>query len=213
MNPPDVKSNRIRVLLADDHSIMGKGLAMLLECEPDIDVVGQACNGREAIDLFRQLQPDVVLMDLRMPEVSGVEAVAAIRAEFAQAQIIMLTIYDGDEDIYRAVRAGAKGYLLKGSRLEELLNAIRTVHSNQTYIQPGVVAKLTERLNSPELSDRELEVLRLMAEGKNNTQISTELMIAESTIRFHVSHILSKLGVTDRTQAVITAVKRGIVSL
>ncbi|MBW4659868.1 MAG: response regulator transcription factor [Drouetiella hepatica Uher 2000/2452] len=203
----------IRVLLADDHPVLGQGLAMLLECEPDITVVGQALNGREAIELFRQHQPDVTLMDLRMPEVSGVEAIAAIRAEFPQARIIVLTTYDGDEDIYRGLQTGAKGYLLKGTRLEELLNAIRTVYRNQSYIPPHIGAKLAERMGTSELSDRELEVLRLMAKGKNNPQISADLNIAESTVRFHISHILSKLGVSDRTQAVITAVQRGIVDL
>ncbi len=206
-------SSQIRVLLADDHPVLRQGLAMLVECEPDITVIGQANNGKEAIALFRQHQPDVTLMDLRMPEMNGVEAIAAIRAEFAQARIIVLTTYDGDEDIHRALRAGAKGYLLKGAQLDELLNAIRTVHRNQPYIPPLVGAKLAERMNSPELSDRELEVLRLMAEGQNNSQISTDLIIAESTVRFHINNILSKLGVSDRTQAVIAAINRGIVHL
>lgn len=209
MNPSSV----IRLLLADDHPILGKGLAMLLECEPDITVVGQALNGREAIQLFRQYQPDVTLMDLRMPEVSGVEAIAAIRAEFAQARIIVLTTYDGDEDIYRGLQAGAKGYLLKGTQLEELLNAIRTVYCNQSYIPPHIGAKLADRMSMLELSDRELEVLRLMAKGKANPEISSDLKIAESTVRFHINNILSKLSVSDRTQAVIAAVNRGIVNL
>ncbi|UBF24323.1 response regulator transcription factor [Kovacikia minuta CCNUW1] len=204
---------KIRVLLADDHPVVGKGLALLLECEPDITVVGQAHSGSEAIVLYQQHQPDVTLMDLRMPEISGVEAIAAIRAEFPDARIIVLTTYDSDEDIYRGIQAGAKGYLLKGSQLEELLTAIRTVHRNQPYIPPHVGAKLAQRMTMPELSGRELEVLRLMAQGKNNSQIGTELNIAESTVRFHINNILSKLGVSDRTQAVITAVKQGIVNL
>lgn len=206
-------SNHIRVLLADDHSILGQGLSMLLECEPDIRVVGHACNGKEAVDLFQQHQPDVLLIDLRMPEVSGVEAIAAIRAEFENARIIVLTVYEGDEDIYRALRAGAMGYLLKGSKLEELLSAIRTVHQGQPFIPAQIGAKLSRRMTRPELSDRELEVLRLMAKGKTNPQISAELNISESTVRFHINHILSKLNVNDRTQAVITAVNRGIVEL
>jgi len=203
----------IRVLLADDHPIWGKGLTMLLECEPDITVVGQALNGRDAIALFRQHQPDIALMDLQMPEVRGVEAVTAIRTEFAEARIIVLTTFDGDEDIFRALKAGAKGYLLKGSPIEELLEAIRAVHRNRTYIPVDVGAKLAERMSLDALSDLELEVLQLMAQGKDNPQISGELSIAESTVRFHIGHIMSKLGVRDRTQAVITAVKRGIVSL
>ncbi len=206
-------SSVIRVLLADDHSILGKGLSMLLECESDITVVGQACGGREAIELFRQHQPDVMLIDLRMPDVSGLDAIAAIRAEFSHARIIVLTIHDGDDDIYRALRAGAMGYLLKGSQLEELVIAIRTVYQDRSFIPTQVAAKLAKRLTRPELSDRELEVLRLMTKGKTNPQISAVLNITESTVRFHINHILRKLDVSDRTQAVITAVDRGIVEL
>lgn len=203
----------IRLLLADDHPVLRQGLAMLLECEPDINVVGQAHDGRKAIELFRQYQPDVTLMDLRMPEVNGVEAIAAIRHEFESARIIVLTTYDGDEDIYRGLQAGAKGYLLKGTHLEELLIAIRTVHRDQFYIPPHVGAKSAERTGTTELSERELEVLSLMVQGRNNPQISADLKIAESTVRFHISHILSKLNVSDRTQAVIAALKRGLVKL
>lgn len=206
-------SSQIRVLLADDHRVMRQGLAMLLECESDITVIGQATSGKEAIALFRQHHPDVTLMDLRMPEVSGVEAIVSIRAEFAHAKIIVLTTYSGDEDIHRALQVGAKGYLLKGAQLEELLAAIHAVYRNQSYIPAEVGAKLAERMGFAELSDRELEVLRLMAKGKTNPQISTDLNISESTVRFHINHILSKLGVSDRTQAVITAVNRGIVTL
>jgi two-component system NarL family response regulator len=204
---------KIRVLLADDHPILGKGVAMLLQCEPDITVVAQAQNGREAIALYRQHQPDITLMDLRMPEVSGLEAITAIRFEFPQAKIIVLTTYDGDEDIYRGLQAGAKGYLLKGSQLDELLFAIRTVHNDRPFIPPQVGAKLAQRMAMPELSDRELEVLQWIAKGQTNPQISAELNIAESTVRFHINNILSKLGVSDRTQAVIVALNRGIVRL
>jgi two-component system, NarL family, response regulator len=206
-------TEKIRVLLADDHPIMSKGVAMLLECQPDISVVGQAQNGREAIALYQQHQPDISLMDLRMPEVTGLEAIIAIRAEFPHAKIIVVTTYDGDEDIYRALQAGAKGYLLKGSQLDDLLAAIRTVHRDQSFIPPQVSAKLAQRIAMPELSDRELDVLQRMAKGKNNPEISADLNIAESTVRFHINNILSKLGVSDRTQAVITAVNRGIVRL
>jgi two-component system NarL family response regulator len=204
---------RIRVLLVDDHPIVGKGLALLLQREPDITVVDYALDGKEAIALYQQHQPDVTLMDLRMPEISGVDAITAIRAKFPQAKIIVLTTYDGDEDIYRGLQAGAKGYLLKGAKLEELVTAIRTVHRNQSYIPSQIGAKLAQRMTMPQLSDRELEVLQLIAQGKTNPQISADLNIAESTVRFHINHILSKLGVSDRTQAVITAVNRGIVSL
>lgn len=209
MNQP----NTIRVLIADDHPILGQALATFLECEPDIAVVGHARDGQEALELFRQHRPDVTLMDLRMPKMEGVDAITAIRAEFGDAQIIVLTVYDGDEDIYRGLRAGAKGYLLKGAEPDELLTAIRTVYNGQKYILPAVGVKLAERMGFQELSDRELDVLRLMAKGKTNLQISTSLNIAESTVKFHVNNILSKLNVNDRTQAVIAALNRGIVNL
>jgi two-component system, NarL family, response regulator len=203
----------IRVLIVDDHPFMRQGLAAVLDYKPDMLVVGQACNGREALDLFRQHQPDVTLMDLRMPEMGGVEAIAAIVAEFINAHLIVLTTYDGDEDIYRGLRAGAKGYVLKDAEPEELLAAIRAVHAGQQYIPPAVGAKLAERMGSPELSDRELEVLNQMAMGKSNLEISATLSIAEGTVKFHVKNILSKLGVSDRTQAMIVALKRGIITL
>jgi two-component system, NarL family, response regulator len=203
----------IRILLADDHPILGQGLALLLNAEPDIQVIGQAYTGKEAIVLFREHQPDITLMDLRMPEISGAEAISTIRAEFANAKIIVLTTYDGDEDIYRGLQAGAQGFLLKGAHIDELLAAIRSVYHDQLYIPPEVGAKLARRMNQPELSDRELDVLHLIAKGRNNAQIGTDLKIAESTVRFHITHILSKLGVTDRTQAVVAAIRRGIVIL
>ena len=203
----------IRVLISDDHPFMREGLAAVIDYKPDMTVVGLACNGREAVELFRQHQPDVTLMDLRMPELSGVEAIATICAEFADARIVVLTTYDGDEDIYRGLRSGAKGYVLKDAEPDELLAAIRAVHNGQKYIPPAVGAKLAERIGSPELSERELEVLRLMARGKSNLEISTALSIAEGTVKFHVKNILSKLGVGDRTQAMIVALKRGIITL
>lgn len=206
-------SSVIRVLISDDHPFMREGLAAVIDYKPDMTVVGQACNGREAVELFRQHQPDVTLMDLRMPELSGVEAIAIICAEFADARIVVLTTYDGDEDIYRGLRSGAKGYVLKDAEPDELLTAIRAVHNGQKYIPPAVGAKLAERINNPELSERELEVLRLMARGKSNLEISTALSIAEGTVKFHVKNILSKLGVGDRTQAMIVALKRGIIAL
>lgn len=203
----------IRVLLVDDHAIVQQGLAAMIKNELDMVVVGQASNGQEAIDQYRQLQPDVTLMDLRMPQVSGVEATIAICAEFAHARIIILTTYDGDEDIYRALRAGAKGYLLKDAEPDELLNAIHIVHRGQQYIPPHVGAKLAQRMNNPELTDRELEVLLLVAQGMSNLQISAALRISESTVKSNINHILSKLGVKDRTQATIIALKRGIAVL
>jgi two-component system, NarL family, response regulator len=203
----------IRVLLVDDHAIVQQGLAAIINEEADMAVVGQAKDGNEAIDLFRQIQPDITLMDLRMPQVTGVEAITAICAEFNTARIIVLTTYDGDEDIYRGLQAGAKGYLLKDCKPNELRTAIRTVHDGQQYIPPNVGAKLVQRMSSPELTDRELEILQLIAQGMSNLEIGTALHITENTVKSNVNRILSKLGAKDRTQATIIALKRGIASL
>ncbi len=205
--------NAIRVLVVDDHPVVRQGLVAMLEEAPDIFVVEQAENGREALAVFRQQRPDVTLMDLRMPQMDGVAAITAICTEFPAARIIVLTTYEGDEDIYQGLRAGAKGYLLKDAEPEELLAAIRAVHKGQKHIPPQVGAKLLERMTSPELSDRELEVLQLITTGKSTQVISKALHITERTVNFHINHILSKLGVEDRTQAVIVALRRGIVSL
>lgn len=178
-----------------------------------MEAVAEASNGKEAVEMFRLHQPDVTLMDLRMPQMEGVEAITTIRAEFPTARIILLTTYDGDEDIYRGLRAGAKGYLLKDASCEQLLEAIRVVHVGRSRIPPSVGAKLAERMSNPELSDREREVVRLMATGKSNQEIGTALGITEGTVKFHVNNILSKLKVNDRTQAVIVALKRGIASM
>jgi two-component system NarL family response regulator len=207
------QSPTIRVLIVDDHSIVRQGLATIINRDPEMTVIAQAEDGQQVIALFREYQPDVTLMDLRMPQVGGVEAITAICAEFKSARIIVLTTYDSDEDIYHGLQAGAKGYLLKETKPNELLSAIRTVHQGQQYIPPEVGAKLVQRISNPELSVRELEVLRLMAQGMSNPDIATALSIGESTVKSHVNRILSKLGVNDRTQAVIVAVKRGIVSL
>ncbi|MBD2731367.1 response regulator transcription factor [Nostoc sp. FACHB-892] len=205
--------NAIRVLVVDDHPVVRQGLVAMLEEAPDILVVGQAGNGQEALAVFRQKQPDATLMDLRMPQMDGVAAITAICTEFPAARIIVLTTYEGDEDIYQGLRAGAKGYLLKDAEPEELLSAIRAVHKGHKHIPPRVGAKLLERMASPELSDRELEVLQLITTGKSTQAISKALYITERTVNFHINHILSKLGVEDRTQAVIVALRRGIVSL
>lgn len=207
------QSTKIRVLIVDDHSLVTEGLANIINYDPEMTVVAQAENGQQAIDRYREHQPDVTLMDLRMPRMGGVEAITAICAEFKSARIIVLTTYDGDEDIYRGLQAGAQGYLLKDAKPNELLNVIRMVHSGQQYVSPTVARKLVERMNNPVLSERELEVLRLMAQGLSNQDIGTALNIGESTVKSHVTRILSKLGVNDRTQAVIAAVKRGLVSL
>ncbi|MBD2072361.1 response regulator transcription factor [Phormidium sp. FACHB-592] len=205
--------SHIRVLVVDDHPVIRQGLIGMLEEAPDIVIVGQGRNGHEAISVFQQQQPDVTLMDLRMPEMEGVPAITVICNEFPNARIIVLTTYDTDEEIYRGLRAGAKGYLLKDSEPEELLTAIRTVNRGQQYIPPNVAAKLVQRMTGPELSDRELEVLQLIGQGMSNQEISTALNISESTVKTHVNRILSKLNVKDRTQAAITALKRGIANL
>jgi two-component system NarL family response regulator len=207
------QSTTIRVLIADDHSIVRQGLVTIINRDPEMAVIAQAEDGQQAIDCFREYQPDVTLMDLRMPQVEGVEAITAICTEFKSARIMVLTTYDGDEDIYRGLQAGAQGYLLKDAKPNELLNAIRTIHRGQKYIPPEVGAKLVQRMSNPELSERELEVLRLMAQGMSNLEIGTALSIGESTVKSHVNRILSKSGVNDRTQAVIVALRRGIVSL
>src|SRR5579871_4733612 len=199
MNPP----RNIRVLIADDHPVVRTGLALMLKYEPDMEVVAEANNGREALEMFRQHRPDVTLMDLRMPEMDGVQATTAIRAEFPAARIILLTTYDGDEDIYRGLRAGAKAYLLKDAPCEELLETIRLVHAGQKRITQEVGMRLAERMEGPDLTERERDVLRLMAKGRSNQEIGTALSITEGTVKFHVNHILNKLEVNDRTQAVI----------
>ena len=207
------QSAKIRVLIVDDHSLVTEGLANIINYDPEMTVVAQAEDGQQAIDRYREHQPDITLMDLRMPRMGGVEAITAICAEFKSARIIVLTTYDGDEDIYRGLRAGAQGYLLKDAKPNELLNAIRIVHNGQQYVSLTVARKLVERMNNPVLSERELEVLRLMAQGLSNQDIGTALNIGESTVKSHVTRILSKLEVSDRTQAVIVAVKRGLVNL
>lgn len=203
----------IRVLIADDHPVVRQGLAAMIARQPGMTVVAEAGDGREAVDLYRAQQPDVALIDLRMPEVDGVEAIAMIRAEFPAARIVVLTTYDGDEDIYRGLRAGAMAYLLKDAPPDELIAAIKVVHAGQKRIPPDVAAKLAERLNSPELTARELQVLHLIVAGQSNREIGATLSIGEGTVRAHVNNILAKLNVQDRTQAATMAIKRGIVRL
>ena len=205
--------NTIRVLVVDDHPVVRQGLVAMLEEASDILVVEQAGDGCEALVVFRQAQPDITLMDLRMPKMDGVAAITAICAEFPDARIIVLTTYHSDEEIYQGLRSGAKGYLLKDAEPEELLSAIRTVYKGQKYIPPQVGAKLLERMDYPELSQRELEILRLVAQGMNNLEISTTLNISESTVKSNLNRIFNKLGAKDRVQAMIIALKRGIASL
>lgn len=207
------KENTIRVLIADDHFVVRAGLGTVINAEPDMTVVAEAVNGKQAFEMYRTSRPDVVLMDLRMPEMNGVEAIAAIRKEFPDSRIIVLTTYDGDEDIYRALQAGARAYILKDMVGDELLDAIRAVHAGQRRIPPAVAARLAERMPRSELTPRELEVLRLIVKGKSNKEIAAALFVTEGTVKIHVNNLLSKLGVSDRTQAVTAALQRGIVHL
>jgi DNA-binding NarL/FixJ family response regulator len=206
-------SNQIRLLVVDDHNIVRSGLTALIGTEPDMTVVAEATNGQQAIDLFRQHQPDVTLMDLRLPLIGGVEAITSIRKEFPTARIIVLTTYDGDEDIYRALQAGACGYLLKGMLADELLEAIRAVHSGLRRIPAAVAQRLADRMGGPELTPREVEVLNLIVKGNSNKEIGAALFIGEATVKTHVNNILGKLGASDRTQAATMALQRGIIHL
>ena len=199
--------------MIDDQAIVRQGFISLINTLPDVEVVAQGSNGQQAIDLFRQHHPDVTLMDLRMPVLSGVEAIAQIRSEFASARIIVLTTYDGDEDIYRSLQAGAHGYLLKDMFFEELEAAIRKVHSGARLIPVSVAERLAMRMNSSELTGREVQVLQQIVDGKSNKEIAEALDITEATVKSHINNILSKLGVSDRTQAATTAIQRGIVHL
>ena len=205
--------SELRVIIADDHPIVREGLHAVVSDQPDMIVVGQAATGAEAVDLALSLRPDVVLLDLRMPELNGVDAIAAIRAGWPEARVLVLTTYDGDEDIYRALQAGAQAYLLKDTPRAELLEAIRAVARGQKRIPPEVAARLVQRIGGPTLTEREVDVLRLMAKGGSNKDIGAALHISEGTVKFHVNNILGKLGVDDRTQAVTIALQRGIIHL
>ncbi|HKP85469.1 MAG TPA: response regulator transcription factor [Blastocatellia bacterium] len=189
------------------------GLAAVINTQPDMAVVAEATTGKQAIELFREHRPDVTLMDLRMPEMEGIEAITIIRQEFPEGRFIVLTTYDGDEDIYRALQAGARAYLLKDMLRDGLVEAIRAVHAGQRRIPAEVANRLAERMNRTELTARELEVLRLIVLGRSNKQIASQLTIAEGTVKIHINNILSKLGVSDRTQAATFALQRGIVHL
>ncbi|HZQ53708.1 MAG TPA: response regulator transcription factor [Bryobacteraceae bacterium] len=203
----------IRILIVEDHHVVRQGLAALLKTVPDMTVVAQAADGAEGVRLFREHKPDVTIMDLRLPVLSGVDAITQIRSEFPSARIIVLTTFDGDEDIYRALQAGARGYLLKDMFGEELMEAIRVVHSGRTRIPPAIAERLAERMGGPNLTNRELEVLQAIAAGKSNKEIAFVLGISEATVKTHINNILSKLGVADRTQATTAALQRGIIHL
>ena len=204
---------RIRIMLVEDHAVVRQGLVALLSADDGLDVVGSAGDGSEAVALFRTLRPDVTLMDLQLPKVGGVEAIRQIRGEFPEARVIVLTTFDGDEDIFRALQAGARGYLLKGMPLEELLRTIQTVHSGKTRIPSPVAEKLAERVGGQELTARELGVLERIVAGRANKEIASDLNISEATVKSHVNSLLGKLGVADRTHAATVAIQRGFVHL
>jgi DNA-binding NarL/FixJ family response regulator len=206
-----METKKIRIMVIDDQAVVRQGFVSLISTVLDMEIVAEGSNGREAVELFRQHQPDITLIDLRMPLMSGVEAIAEIRREFPGARIIVLTTYDGDEDIYRSVQAGAQGYLLKDMFFEELESAIRKVHGGARLIPGSVAERLAARMSSSELTGRELEVLRQIVDGKSNKEIANVLSISEATVKSHINNILSKLGVSDRTQAATRALQRGIV--
>jgi DNA-binding NarL/FixJ family response regulator len=203
----------IRVLCADDHPLVRKGIASILANEEDIQLVGEAGDGREAVEMFRRLLPDVTLMDLRMPDLDGIAAVKLIRGEYPEAKIIALTSFDGDQDIYRALEAGVRGYLLKETVHSDILDAIRHVHSGRRLMPQEVAERLAEYFPQVALTPREVEVLTLVAQGLSNKEIARKLGAASGTVKMHVQNILSKLKATDRTQAVTIALQRGIIHL
>jgi DNA-binding NarL/FixJ family response regulator len=203
----------IRVLCVDDHPIVRKGIAALLGGEPDMVLVGEAANGKEAVELFRKLRPDVTLMDLRMPQLDGISATRQIRDQFPEAHIIALTSYDGDQDIYQALEAGVRGYLLKETVHTEMIRAIHTVHSGKRLVPPEVAEKLSEFFPQIALTPREVEVLSLVAQGLANKDIAERLGTASGTVKMHVQKILEKLDAADRTHAVTIAIRRGILHL
>ena len=199
--------------MVDDQAVVRQGFVALVNLVPDMMVIAEATNGKQAVEQFRIHQPDITLMDLRMPVMSGVEAISAIRREFPQARIIVLTTFDGDEDIYRSLQAGAQGYLLKDMFFNELEEAVRKVHAGSRRIPNVVADRLAERMGSSDLTGRELEVLEQIVKGKSNKEIASALRISEATVKSHINNLLSKLGVTDRTQAATTALQRGLVHL
>jgi two-component system NarL family response regulator len=213
MTMTDDATKKIRVMVVDDHFVVRMGLTGSVNVEPDMVVEAEASTGEQAIAAYRQCQPDIVLMDLKLPGMSGVEATKAICEQFPGASVIMLSTHDGEEDIYRSLQVGAKAYLLKTVERKELIDTIRSVHAGGHCISPAVGARLAERMSHPDLTAREVEVLQLIVKGRSNKEIASDLSIAEVTVKLHVGHILTKLGVNDRTQATTTALQRGIIHL
>lgn len=204
---------QIRVFSVDDHPLLREGIAALVNNQPDMVLIGEAATGGEAIQLFKQQLPDVTLMDLRLPDMSGIDTLIAIRTEFPDARIIMLTTFEGDVEIHRALQAGARGYLLKNMPPTELLDVIRQVHAGKKRIPAAIASQLAEHLSDETLTDREIEVLREVAGGNRNRNIAEKLFISEETVKVHIKHIMEKLGASDRTQAVAIGVRRGIIQL
>jgi DNA-binding NarL/FixJ family response regulator len=209
----DSAHNLIRILTVDDHPLLRKGIAALVNAEPDLKLVAEASNGEEAIEAFRSHRPDVTLMDLQMPGLDGIGAIARIRDDFPNARIIVLTTYTGDIQVLRALRAGARGYILKGHVHKELLETIRAVHAGQKRIPPDIASELAEHAMDDELTAREIDVLKAVAAGNGNKQIADLLSIGEATVKGHVTNILSKLGANDRSHAVTIGLRRGIIEL
>jgi DNA-binding NarL/FixJ family response regulator len=206
-------SGVIRILTVDDHQLLREGIAAVLDGQEDMSLVGQARNGQEAIESFRRLRPDVTLMDLRMPDMSGIEAISAIRAEFPNARIIVLTTYAGDANAAAALKAGAAGYMLKNLVRKELLETIWAVHAGKRRVPAEIASEIAEHVGDDALTGREIEVLRRVAAGKSNKLIAAELLIAEGTVKTHMKSILPKLDASDRTHAVMIALKRGILDI
>ncbi len=207
----EAAGSKITVLIADDHALVRRGFAAILNMEDDVVVIGEAGDGEEAVALWRELRPNVLLMDISMPNVEGVEAIKRIRAEDPDAAIIVLTTFDHDEDIYAGLRAGAKAYLLKDAQPEELFRCIRTVHAGEAYLQSKVAAKLVQRVQEEPLTEREVQILKLLAEGKSNRTIGQALYISESTVKTHLKNLFGKLDATSRAEAIALAARRGLV--